>query len=86
MLSLHCEIPLELRDRLTLILEENTNLNILFSSSLLPNGSMDSGTFFDDMRVEACLSFLWGPSVLGGQRCDSVNMQKGNRNSPVIQH
>lgn len=33
---------------------------------------MDSGTFFDDMRVEACLSFLWGPSVLGG-----VN-QEGN--------
>lgn len=66
MLSLHCEIPFESRDQLTFILEENTNLNILFSSSLLTNGSMDSGTFSDDMRVEACLSFLWGPSVLGG--------------------
>lgn len=30
MLSLRCEIPLELRDRLTFILEENINLNILF--------------------------------------------------------
>lgn len=66
MLSVHCKISLESRDRLTFILEENTNLNILFSSSLLTNGSMDSGTLSDDMRVEVCLSFLWGPSVLGG--------------------
>lgn len=89
--SLHCEIPLELRDQLTFILEENASLDIHFPSSLLPNGLMDSGTFFDDMGIEACLSFLWDPSVLGGVNQEGRGviqpyLQKGNRRSPVLQH